>query len=254
MSRLSSAATNCTLANFPQRDYPQAMNWKLAIVALVTLVWSCLAFCGEIHDAAQKGDLEKVKALLKDNAELVFSKDDDGNTPLHSAVKFDHKDVAEFLLANKAEVDARDKWNDWTSLHIAAVDGYKDEAELLLAHKADVNAKGKWNITPLYLAAGSGHKEVVELLLANKADVNVRDSYEGMTPLHCAAAFGHKNVAELLLTNNADVNATNKVGNTPLRLAEMEQAKVKTKKPVSPNGEKDLIDVAEFLRQHGGHE
>jgi cytohesin len=127
-------------------------------------------------------------------------------------------------------------------------------AELLLAHKADVNAKGKWNITPLYLAAGSGHKEVVELLLANKADVNARDSYEGMTPLHCAAAFGHKNVAELLLTNNADVNATNKVGNTPLRLAEMEQAKVKTKKPVSPNGEKDLIDVAEFLRQHGGHE
>ena len=106
----------------------------------------------------------------------------------------------------------------------------------------------------MYLAAGSGHKEVVELLLANKADVNVRDSYEGMTPLHCAAAFGHKNVAELLLTNNADVNATNKVGNTPLRLAEMEQAKVKTKKPVSSNGEKDLIDVAEFLRQHGGHE
>ena len=45
---------------------------------LVALVWSSLAFCGEIHDAAKDGDLEKVKALLKDNPDLVNSKDNNG--------------------------------------------------------------------------------------------------------------------------------------------------------------------------------
>ena len=48
-----------------------------AAVTLVVLAWSSLAFCGEIHDAAKAGDLEKVKALLKDNPDLVFSKDNE---------------------------------------------------------------------------------------------------------------------------------------------------------------------------------
>ena len=40
-----------------------------------------------IHDAAEAGDLATVKALLKDNPDLVFSKDDSnsGGTPLHIA-------------------------------------------------------------------------------------------------------------------------------------------------------------------------
>jgi hypothetical protein len=44
-----------------------------APVTLVTLAWSSLAFCGEIHDAAQNGDLEKVKVLVKDNPDSLPS-------------------------------------------------------------------------------------------------------------------------------------------------------------------------------------
>ena len=32
---------------------------RRAAVTLVALAWSSLAFCGEIHDAAKSGDLEK---------------------------------------------------------------------------------------------------------------------------------------------------------------------------------------------------
>ena len=72
------------------------------------------AFGGEINDAARDGNLEKVKVLLKDNPNSIFYEDSEevkigvrGWTPLHDAAFYGHKDVAELLLANNAEVDAR---------------------------------------------------------------------------------------------------------------------------------------------------
>lgn len=38
-----------------------------------------------LHEAAWEGDLEKVKALVKDNPDLVFGQDIHGRTPLHCA-------------------------------------------------------------------------------------------------------------------------------------------------------------------------
>ena len=43
---------------------------RRATVMLVALAWSSLAFCGEIHNAAKSGDLEKVKTLLKANPDF----------------------------------------------------------------------------------------------------------------------------------------------------------------------------------------
>jgi len=86
-----------------------------------------------IHDAVRKGDLEEFKALLKDNPELVFSKDNAGRTPLHWATVSDNNAVAQVLLANKAEVNA--KANDGVMpLHFAAQMGHKNGLELLRQH------------------------------------------------------------------------------------------------------------------------
>jgi ankyrin repeat protein len=75
----------------------------------------------------------------------------------------------------------------------------------------------------------------VKLLLTRGADANAKAN-NGGTPLHYAAANGYKDVAELLLASKADVNAKSSGGETPLRLAA------------------DYKDLAELLRQHGGHE
>lgn len=92
--------------------------------------------------------------------------------------------------------------------------------------------------TALHMAALNGRKEVAELLLAKGANVNAKDVFHD-TPLHLAAR-SHRTleVAELLLAKGADVNAKNYWGATPLHVAV----------------EEGHSDVAELLRQHGGHE
>jgi ankyrin repeat protein len=68
----------------------------LSVLSLALLL--CRPACGgEIHDAALRGDLEKVQALLKADPALVSSKDDSGRTPLHAAAVVGHKDVVDLL-------------------------------------------------------------------------------------------------------------------------------------------------------------
>ena len=77
--------------------------------------------------------MEKVKALLKENPDLVFSIDKDGSTPLHCAAFYGHKDVAELLLVNKADVNAMAA-EGMTPLRLAIMGKHDDVAQLLRQH------------------------------------------------------------------------------------------------------------------------
>jgi hypothetical protein len=106
---------------------------RIAIVMLVALAWSRLAFCGEIHDAAKAGDLGKVKALLKGNPDLASSKDCTGWTPLHLAALRGFNDLTELLLANNAEVNAKDNTGH-TPLHDVRAGDRTGVRQLLRLH------------------------------------------------------------------------------------------------------------------------
>jgi ankyrin repeat protein len=160
-----------------------------------------------IHDVAFIGDLEKVKALLKDHPEQVFSREDReelgvgrrGCTPLHSAALGGNKGVTGLLLVKGADVNARDDLGI-TPLHSAAEAGHKDIVKLLLVKGADVNAKSQNSCTPLHVAASQGHKDVTELLLAKGAKVNA-EGPDGATPLQATLSIygtGNKGVVKLL--------------------------------------------------------
>ena len=101
--------------------------------------------------AARFGALDHVKSLLRDESELVNVKDDQGFLPLHWAARFDHREVSEFLLIHRADVDGRES-HEMTPLHIAASSSSEGVAALLIEHGADINARDNNGDTPLDFA------------------------------------------------------------------------------------------------------
>jgi len=130
-------------------------------------------------------------------------------------------DLIRSLAAQGANVDGREDTFLKTGLHHAAMNGHKNTVETLLAQGADVNAKDSFpGGTPLHYAVENGHREVAEVLIANGADVNAtRRSPGGDRPLHSATRAGHKDIVELLVTKAADINAENGAAQTALDLA-----------------------------------
>ena len=143
--------------------------WRSAVIATAlasaTLCSSCSGPTSEIAKAANNGDSDTVRTLLKSNSYLASDKDLYDTTPLHWAAQKNHKDIAELLLASGADVNARNKYGD-TPLHFAASAGSTDVARLLLDHGAEIDVVDKPPIseTPLQSAASHGFKDIVELI------------------------------------------------------------------------------------------
>src|SRR5690606_1128683 len=131
-----------------------------------------------------------------------------GQTALHRATSQGFRAVAQTLLENKADVNAKDD-DENTPLHLAATRGHKAVAELLLAHRAKINAQEKNGFTPLTLAVRSKNLEMAEFLIAKKDDVNVRadesSNLKNGTALHAGIVASSACMVELLLKNGADV-------------------------------------------------
>ena len=171
-----------------------------------------------LHQAAADGDILNVRLHISKGAELN-AKNERGHTPLHEAAFRGRKDVAELLIAEGADVNARARgWSDLTPLHCATLWGDKSVAQLFLATHTDIKGEdGRDQIAPQSVIPAR-HKDIVELLLAKGADVNA-ESNAGWTPLHIASGRGDESRAQLLVAKGANVDAKNQRGRTPLHIA-----------------------------------
>ncbi len=175
-----------------------------------------------LYEASKRGRLDVVKLLIERGAAINTKESEIGFTPLHIASERKHSDIVRYLIDKEAVVDARND-SDQTPLWQAAWQTWHQDsevAEILLRNGADPNARDHWGLTPLHIAAKKGHASVVDLLLRKNAGVNSR-TIKGITPLHMAADGDgeYPDIISLLLDNHADINATFE-GWTPLRFAE----------------------------------
>ncbi len=211
---------------------------KLLLTIIAAVVLATTAFAGPIHDAAWDGDLAGVQAELDKGVDVNEPDRSFFNlAPLHYAAGYGFKEIAELLIAEGADVDAKTTTGG-TPLFNAAGNN-KEIVELLIANGADVNAQvvpGAHQFTVGDTALDfTGSSEIIDLLRKH-GGMTGEEMRTGMTPLHAAARKGLKEVVELFIANGADVNVKDRVGETPLDFAI----------------NKNRTETADLLREHGG--
>jgi ankyrin repeat protein len=201
----------------------------IVILAGFLITFGGLTFADQIHELAQKGDLEGVKALIEKDPELVNAKDKDGRTPLHWACRGVHLEVVKLLVDKGADVNAEDS-NKIIPLHSLAVRNSAAVIEILTAKGAHVDAKDYRGNTALHYAAIYNAADAAALLVKKGADIENRENYHRTPLILCARERGGPTTIKVLLEAGADVNARDKSQDTALNLA-------------SWRGKKEVVDI-----------
>ena len=171
-------------------------------------------------DAAQNGNLEKVKTLIEKEGVDINAKETEtkfGFTALIAASNsfgYSNLEIVKYLISKGADINATTNYGV-TALMMASLSGSLAVVKALVEGKkafisifskgADINAKDNKNRTALLDASITGHLEIVKYLISKGADINAKDN-DGRTALADASANGHLEVVRYLISKGANVN------------------------------------------------
>lgn len=165
-----------------------------------------------LMDAARRGDIGAVSALLKTGANPNRG-DDRGDTPLMEAVRQDNLELTQILL--DAGTTPNIKGRGYTPLGVAARNGNARLAEMLLQAGADPDRKSSDGDTPLHSAALMGYPQVIRILARSRPNTKLFNM-EGLSPLAVAAANGQYAAAQALIEIGAPADWGDKKRHPPL--------------------------------------
>jgi ankyrin repeat protein len=201
------------------------------------------------------------RRMLESIADVNDDRSDDESTLMHVAVRHRKEHLVDVLLAQGANMNAKDKSGHTPFLlayqsklqflnflntrgihpfavnedglgvlHLAAITGPAEAIDFLLdLHLAegrffDIDAVSKSGCTPLICATAAGQEEAALHLLEHGAKITPRTTDSGRLALHYAAHTSMHSVVEKLVVDRESVNTQDYNGWTPLSLACMASA------------------------------
>ena len=144
-----------------------------------------------------------------------------------------------------------------TALHIAAAVYRTDIVRELIANGANVRAKNRRGAEPLHAAAAGtpgsptwnsrAQAATIACLIQAGADPDAINN-DGVTPLHVAARTRCAAAVRALLDGGADAQRRNKSGSTPMLLATQTTGRGGTG---SPEAKAEQAEIVRLLQQYG---
>jgi ankyrin repeat protein len=162
---------------------------------------------------------------------------EDGQTALMLAARTGNVAVAQLLVREGADVNARERFREQSAVMWAAAQKHADMVAFLVSKGADLSVRARANdwatqisseprvqyrptggLTPLLYAARAGCLACVRTMLEAGADKD-RPNPDGMTPMIMALDNGYVDVARYLLDQGANPHTWDWWGRTPLYVA-----------------------------------
>lgn len=157
----------------------------------------------DLATAIQSGASKQALEMIQSGAD-VNQAQGDGSTPLIWAVNRQDYDVAQALLAKKANPNAVNYFGAMPLTEAARLNDDK-LVKMLLDAGAKVDSANPDDESALMLAIKNGNLQMTQTLISAGANVNRIEKFHNQTPLIYAAAGGHWSIVKLLLSKDADV-------------------------------------------------
>lgn len=197
---------------------------------------SSIRSCTALSLAVYQGDLTIVRVILSKGAEVdKLSRDWNHRieTPLFSACRLGHVNIAQTLIEHGASVNSTDFYNH-SPLWIATRERNLDLVQLLIANGADLNTADKWSQCPLYLATKFfGREPIARTLVQHGCKLDLTD-LDGRGAFYWALVNGLEDIVKLLIKAGVHVSLK-------------DRDKISGRNPTSMIQEKP--EMAEFLRK-----
>lgn len=193
-----------------------------------------------IQQAADEDRVDIMQRLIEAGADINCNKNQE--TPLTIASDRGFVDVVDFLIANNALIEPKDK-RDKNALCSAAYRGNVDVIDRLLAAGADARFLNPFTSSSVLISASyHGHVDVLDRLVIHGADINAKDIHLE-TPLSMASERGHVQFVERLLDLGADINSQNIFGRTPLMNACINKRVDVIKLLLERGADRNILDI-----------